>query len=71
MTHTRNTHAHNTHTRGGHSLMGSLNIGAFTRDPRGLARVACAYASVLLTRRPRRGPGALAGPDAPSAFPSR
>ncbi|MER6139654.1 hypothetical protein ABT174_06310 [Streptomyces sparsogenes] len=51
--------------------MGSLNIGAFTRDTRGLARVACAYASVLLTRRPRRGPGALAGPDAPSAFPSR
>jgi hypothetical protein len=50
--------------------MGSL-IGAFIRDTRGLARAACVNASVLLTRRPRRGPGALAGPDAPRAFPSR
>ncbi|MDW6059224.1 hypothetical protein ACFV2X_26440 [Streptomyces sp. NPDC059679] len=50
--------------------MGSL-IGAFIRDSRGFARVACVNASLLLTRRPRRGPGALAGPDAPSAFPSR
>ncbi|AEM82082.1 hypothetical protein [Streptomyces violaceusniger] len=45
---------------------GSPGIGVFTRvNTRGCARVACARVSPSLTRRPRRGPGALAGPDAP------
>ncbi|MEU8826622.1 hypothetical protein [Streptomyces sp. NPDC048636] len=45
---------------------GSPGIGVFTRfSTRGCAGVACVRASALFIRRPRRGPGALAGPDAP------
>ncbi|MET7938093.1 hypothetical protein [Streptomyces sp. NPDC005322] len=50
---------------------GSPGIGVFTRViTRGCAGVACVCALAPLTRRPRRGPGALAGPDAPSISPS-
>ncbi|GAA2336477.1 hypothetical protein GCM10010376_66430 [Streptomyces violaceusniger] len=49
---------------------GSPGIGVFTRITRGCARVACARALPLPARRPRRGPGALAGPDAPGVSPS-
>ncbi|MBL1099937.1 hypothetical protein [Streptomyces coffeae] len=46
---------------------GSPGIGVSTRlITRGCAGVACVCPYALFTRRPRRGPGALAGPDAPS-----
>ncbi|MFF7652755.1 hypothetical protein ACFZCY_23545 [Streptomyces sp. NPDC007983] len=50
---------------------GSPGIGVFTRlttDGRAAVARVCAYLS--LDRRPRRGPGALAGPDAPRLSPS-
>lgn len=49
---------------------GSPGIGVFTRITRGCARVACARDLLMPARRPRRGPGALAGPDAPGVSPS-
>ncbi|MFI0820715.1 hypothetical protein ACH4TX_31910 [Streptomyces sp. NPDC021098] len=50
---------------------GSPGIGVFTRlTTRGCAGVAGVCASLPLLRRPRRGPGALAGPDAPRFSPS-
>lgn len=49
---------------------GSPGIGVFTRITRGCAGVACARASSSPARRLRRGPGALAGPDAPGVSPS-
>jgi hypothetical protein len=51
---------------------GSPGIGVFTRfTTRGRTAVArvCVYSPFI--RRPRRGPGALAGPDAPLLSPSR
>ena len=51
---------------------GSPGIGVFTRlTTRGCAAAASVRAYFLLIRRPRRGPGALAGPDAPLLSPSR
>ncbi|MBH5337546.1 hypothetical protein IHE55_23365 [Streptomyces pactum] len=48
--------------------MGGSCIGVFTRvNTRGFARAARAHACFTSTRRPRRGPGALAGPDAPTS----